>query len=79
MNELIAELGVEKENVVMIGDTTHDILTQKMQVLNLSVYLLVTTVSELVNAGADEIVDDFSNLPSVIDTLLGELNNEKIL
>ncbi len=72
MNELIAELGVEKENVVMIGDTTHDILTAKNAgVKSIGVSFGYHSVSELVNAGADEIVDDFSNLPSVIDTLLG--------
>ena len=71
MNELIAELGVEKENVVMIGDTTHDILTAKNAgVKSIGVSFGYHSVSELVNAGADEIVDDFSNLPSVIDTLL---------
>jgi len=72
MNELIAELGVEKENVVMIGDTTHDILTAKNAgVKSIGVSFGYHSVNELVNAGADEIVDDFSNLPSVIDTLLG--------
>ncbi|MDG1154189.1 MAG: HAD-IA family hydrolase [Alphaproteobacteria bacterium] len=72
MNELIAELGVEKESVVMIGDTTHDILTAKNAgVKSIGVSFGYHSVGELVKAGANEIVDDFSNLPSVIDTLLG--------
>jgi len=71
MNELIVELGVEKESVVMIGDTTHDILTAKNAfVKSIGVSFGYHSAGELVQAGANQIVNDFSNLPTVIDTLL---------
>ena len=72
MLDIIYETGVDKENTVMIGDTSYDILTAKNAgVKSIGVSFGYHSVDELKASGADKIVDNFSELPNAIDELIG--------
>ncbi|MGB1360870.1 MAG: HAD-IA family hydrolase [Alphaproteobacteria bacterium] len=73
LNEIITETGVDINRVVMIGDTTHDILTAKNgNIKSIGVSFGYHSVDELNSAGADIIVDKFNELPNAIAKLIGE-------
>lgn len=71
--EAMNDLGVERENTVMIGDTTFDIqMAVNAGAGSVGVSWGVHEVHELHDAGAHHVVDAFHELPSVLDGLTGK-------
>ena len=59
MNQTLCELGVDKENAVMIGDTTFDmIMARSAGTAAIGVSWGVHESDELISAGAHHVVDD---------------------
>ena len=59
MNQTLLELGVDKENAVMIGDTTFDmIMARSAGTAAIGVSWGVHETDELIEAGADHVVND---------------------
>ena len=71
MNQMLTEFGIDKENAVMVGDTTFDILMARNAGTSaIGVSWGVHDIEELLEAGADTIVDKVSNLPNSINQIL---------
>lgn len=69
--DAICELGVSPSDTVMVGDTTFDILTGKNAgVKTIGVSYGNHTVQQLLDAGADIIIDRFTDLPQAVKTVL---------
>jgi len=72
MNQTLSELGVDKENAVMIGDTTFDmIMARSAGTTAIGVSWGVHEADELTSAGAHHVVDDVLCL---YDTINLEVN-----
>ena len=72
MHQTLLELGVDKENAVMIGDTTFDmIMARSAGTAAIGVTWGVHESDELIEAGASHIVDDVLCLYDAIN-LAGE-------
>ncbi len=70
--EAMNDLGVERGNTVMIGDTTFDILMAvNAGTGSVGVSWGVHEVEELHEAGAHHVVEAFHELPSILDSLTG--------
>jgi phosphoglycolate phosphatase len=68
--QAIAETGVERENTVMVGDTTFDIeMARAAGVGAIGVSWGNHSVAELQTAGAHRVIDRLSDLLQVIETL----------
>src|SRR5690606_18271216 len=68
----MVEAGVEPGDTVMVGDTTYDVeMARAANVPSIGVAWGYHSVAELTNAGANRIVDSFSDLPGALDELLG--------
>ena len=71
MNQMLAEFDIDKENAVMVGDTTFDILMARNAGTSaIGVSWGVHDIEELLEAGADTIVDNVSHLPNSINQIL---------
>ncbi len=71
--EAMAEVGADKKNTIIIGDTIHDIeMGNNAKIKSIGVSFGYHSVDDLKNAGASIIVDDFSYLPQAINTILEE-------
>ena len=69
--EAMEEAGADATNTVIIGDTTYDILMGKnAKIKSIGVSYGYHSVVDLKNAGANMIVDNFSELPKAIDMVL---------
>lgn len=69
----MAELGVEKSQTVMVGDTTYDILMARSAGVGaIGVRWGNHSPTELHQAGADHLLEDFSELLSVVHDLTRE-------
>ncbi len=67
----LAETGVEPRNAAMIGDTTFDMAMGKSaRVHSIGVAWGYHPPEELVEAGAERIVDDFAGLPATLSSLI---------
>ena len=65
------EVGADKTNSVIIGDTTYDILMGKNAgIKSIGVSFGYHSVADLKEAGAELIVDAFTDLPNAIDKIL---------
>jgi len=68
----LSEAGADAGDAVMIGDTTYDIeMGRAAGVATIGVSWGYHPVTELVEAGADRIVDDFLALETALDEVLG--------
>lgn len=68
-----AECGVDPARVVMIGDTTYDMLmANSAKAAALGVSWGYHSLAELHDAGARMVIDSFNNLAEVVATLTGE-------
>jgi len=71
MNQMLSELGIDKKDAVMVGDTTFDMLmARNAGTTAIGVTWGVHEAKELSEAGAQKIIDKVYNLPSAIDLLL---------
>ena len=69
--EAMDEVGADKTNSVIIGDTTYDILMGKNAgIKSVGVSFGYHSVADLKEAGAELIVDAFTDLPNAIDKVL---------
>lgn len=72
MLQTLAEIGVDKENAVMIGDTTFDIqMACAAGTSAVGVSWGVHEPEELHEAGAGHVVDAFHEIPHVVGQLIG--------
>lgn len=68
----LAEAGAEARDAVMIGDTTYDIeMGRAAGIATIGVSWGYHPVAELIEAGADRIVEDFAALEAALDEMLG--------
>ena len=68
MNQTLSELGIEKENAVMVGDTTFDMLMARSAgTAAIGVSWGVHDPGELTEAGAHHVVDEVLQLPDTIN------------
>ena len=68
MNQTLSELGIEKENAVMVGDTTFDMLMARSAgTAAIGVSWGVHEPDELTEAGAHHVVDEVLQLPDTIN------------
>ena len=68
MNQTLSELGIEKENTVMVGDTTFDMLMARSAgTAAIGVSWGVHEPGELTEAGAHHVVDEVLQLPDTIN------------
>jgi phosphoglycolate phosphatase len=68
--EAMNDLGVERRNTAMIGDTTFDIqMAENAGAASVGVSWGVHEVAELRAAGARHVVDGFHELPPILDAL----------
>jgi phosphoglycolate phosphatase len=71
MNQTLSELGVDKENAVMIGDTTFDmIMARSAGTAAIGVSWGVHESDELTKAGADHVVDEVLQLYDTINLVV---------
>jgi len=71
MNQMLSELGIDKKDAVMVGDTTFDVLmARNAGTAAIGVTWGVHEAEELSEAGAQEIIDNVYNLPATIDLVL---------
>jgi len=67
----MTELGVDPSNTVMIGDSVHDMaMAKNAEVAAIGISWGAEPGPTLKMAGAKRVIDDFSNLSSIIDDLL---------
>lgn len=72
MLQTLAETGTDKENTVMVGDTTFDILmARNAGTAAVGVSWGVHESAELLDAGAHHVVDRFDDVAGVIHRLIG--------
>lgn len=73
LNEAMKEAGVDRENTVMIGDTTYDVLTARNAGTGaVGVTWGVHPADKLHGAGAHHVTDAFDDLHDVIDGLVAD-------
>jgi phosphoglycolate phosphatase len=73
LHKAMRDTGVQKRRTVMIGDTSYDMeMARNAGTLAIGVTWGYHNVEELLAAGAQGIVDTFSEIPQVIDNLLKE-------
>ena len=73
LNEAMREAGVEREDTVMIGDTTYDVLTARNAGTGaVGVTWGVHPEEELRSAGAHHVTDAFEDLHDIIEGLTNE-------
>ncbi|MEE2955199.1 MAG: HAD-IA family hydrolase [Pseudomonadota bacterium] len=71
MLQTLEETGVKKENAVMVGDTTFDILMAvSAGTTGIGVSWGVHKIDELLEAGAERVVEEIGVLPEVIEYLI---------
>ena len=71
MLQTLKETGVQKENAVMVGDTTFDILMARSAgTAAIGVSWGVHKIDELLEAGAERVVEEIGVLPEVIEYLI---------
>lgn len=72
LNEAMKEAGVLRENTVMIGDTTYDVMTARNAGTGaIGVTWGVHPADELHGAGAHHVAEEFEHLHDIIDGLAG--------
>ena len=73
LNEAMREVGAEREDTVMIGDTTYDVMTARNAGTGaVGVTWGVHPAEELHDAGAHHVIDDFKDLYDIIEGLTNE-------
>lgn len=73
MNQTLSELGIDKENAVMVGDTTFDMLMARSAgTAAIGVCWGVHDPEELSEAGAHHVIDEVHLLPGTINQLVPE-------
>ena len=71
MLQTLEETGINKENAVMVGDTTFDILMARSAgTAAIGVSWGVHKIKDLLEAGADRVVEEIALLPEVIEHLI---------
>jgi phosphoglycolate phosphatase len=71
LHKAMRDTGVEKKWTVMIGDTSYDMeMARNAGTLAIGVTWGYHDVEELLNAGAQRVVDNFFQIPQAIDDLL---------
>ena len=73
LNEAMREVGAEREDTVMIGDTTYDVLTARNAGTGaVGVTWGVHSAEELHGAGAHHVTEEFGDLHDIIESLINE-------
>ena len=73
LNEAMREVGAEREDTVMIGDTTYDVMTARNAGTGaVGVTWGVHPAEELHGAGAHHVTDSFEDLHDIIEGLTNE-------
>ena len=71
LHKAMRDAGVDKKRTVMIGDTSYDMeMASNAGTLAIGVTWGYHDVEELLNAGAQRVVDNFFEIPQAIDDLL---------